>query len=216
MIETSTADLALQGLEAQALIRARARPQAPITPGLAHSVPQRLARAADLLRNRADRRVLRVVLAPGAGPSYALPGQHPQGVNIGRRSGVKVGLFRTSDTAGESRTRRRERSAHRIMAGQGRTKLLVLSRLAPRGEADFPHRYLLAASPAISPAVSKVILLAKSGEGAAGDEAGEVAAPGSGERCAADPADEANEIDRSGGREMLESRLGGPDIAGAP
>src|SRR3954454_10123836 len=55
--------LPLQGLDPLALVRGRPGPHAPISLGLANPVAQRLTRAADLGRDRADRAVLRVVLA---------------------------------------------------------------------------------------------------------------------------------------------------------
>ena len=57
------ADLALQRLDSLALVRRRTGPLALIALGLAHPVAQRLARTADLARDRADRRPLRAVLA---------------------------------------------------------------------------------------------------------------------------------------------------------
>src|SRR3954451_24892112 len=55
--------LPLQRLDPLALVRGRPGPHALVAFSLAYPVPERLARAADLGRNRADRRVLRVVLA---------------------------------------------------------------------------------------------------------------------------------------------------------
>src|SRR5262249_19765706 len=55
--------LALQRLDAFALVRRRARPDALVTLGLPHPVAQSLARAANLLGYRVDRRPLRGMLA---------------------------------------------------------------------------------------------------------------------------------------------------------
>src|SRR4051794_41426173 len=55
--------LALERLDALALVRRWTRPYALVRLGLPHPVTQCLARAADLLGNRADRRPLRDVLA---------------------------------------------------------------------------------------------------------------------------------------------------------
>src|SRR3954470_23643860 len=55
--------LPLQRLDPLALVRGRPGPHALVAFSLAYPVPERLARAADLGRNRADRRMLRVVLA---------------------------------------------------------------------------------------------------------------------------------------------------------
>jgi hypothetical protein len=55
--------LALKRLDALALIGSRTGSQALVAFGLPHPVAQRLARAADLLGNRADRLLLGSVLA---------------------------------------------------------------------------------------------------------------------------------------------------------
>src|SRR5262249_9206482 len=54
--------LALQFLHPLALGRRQPRPLARVTLGISHPAPQRLRRAPQLLRNRADRRPLRAVL----------------------------------------------------------------------------------------------------------------------------------------------------------
>src|SRR4051794_8540192 len=55
--------LPLQRLDPLALVRGRPGPHALVAFSLAYPVPERLARAADLGRDRADRRMLRAVLA---------------------------------------------------------------------------------------------------------------------------------------------------------
>src|SRR3954451_23148990 len=55
--------LPLQRLDPLALVRSRPGPHALVAFSLAYPVPERLARAADLGRDRADRRMLRAVLA---------------------------------------------------------------------------------------------------------------------------------------------------------
>src|SRR6201990_2909216 len=54
--------LALERLDALALVRCRSGPDALVTPRLPHPIAQCLARAANLLGNRVDRRPLRGVL----------------------------------------------------------------------------------------------------------------------------------------------------------
>src|SRR5919205_1720335 len=57
------ADLPLQRLEARALIRRQPGAQTLVALGLSDPLAQGLARAADLLRDRADRLVLRGIVA---------------------------------------------------------------------------------------------------------------------------------------------------------
>jgi len=58
------ADLALQRPDALAILGRRARPLAPVALGPPHPLPQRLGRAPDFGRDRADRGPLRGVVAP--------------------------------------------------------------------------------------------------------------------------------------------------------